>query len=209
MADDEDDSLSSVRFDVFWTQLVDVAFWSPMALLVAHVYGVIRPDPGMAAIVPLFWAGLYLALAPLLAWRVALRVRKSDTWRAVACFAFGALPLPALLLLKSPFAAVVLPPFAIIWGVLATLNAARYKPPPEHMLRRSLVFAGAAVICAVATVPALAATVVGAAMAVWDPPPYAWVYSPLIIGLSLPFAAATAYASWRLTQEARRAWRRR
>jgi hypothetical protein len=157
---------------------------------------------------PTCWTIAYVVGAPIHVWRVGRRQPPGDRWRSAATLAIGGLPC-ALLLIPGSVASgwpwlgvcVVL---AVLWGLAAQFMALRTKPPPQPKAIRIISLGVGAIISGLIALPLFAGAGIGLLMGIWEPPPLAWLFSPVIIGLCLPAALLMAYGSLGMFREAMR-----
>lgn len=184
----------------------DILFWGPILALGALVLDYRDRLTDQAILAPTCWTIAYVVGAPILVWRVGRRQPPGDRWRSAATLAIGGLPC-ALMFIPGSVASswpglgvcVVL---AVLWGLAAQLMALRTKPPPQPKAIRIITLGVGAIISGLVALPLFAGAGIGLLMGVWDPPPMAWLFSPVIIGLCLPAAVLMAYGSLGMLREA-------
>lgn len=194
-----------------WESVENGLVWGPIWVMFLYVVGFAQGDPTTFQVAGWFWFGLAVVLPPFIVWRIGLRRPPGDRWRAAAILAYGSLPSLLLVLPDTWFSTaaglkVVLPP-TIAWGIACQLIAMRRTPRPGSPRVRALILAGGALIWGVVALACFGLAGLGFLMGVWEPPPIAWLVSPVMVATCLPFGIATGYGSVKMLGEAGRAWR--
>ena len=190
---------------------MDGVFYGPIWVVFFYVLALVRDDPSMLRLGAWAWLLIVAGLAPFIVWRVGLRKPPGDRWRAAAIFTYTALPLSLLAVPgwwgSGDEGLLFTLPSALVWGIGGQILAMRRTPEAPASRRRAMLLAPAAIVCGLVALPLFAFAGVGLLMAVWEPPAMAWLFTPIIIGVSLPTALACAYASVKMLTDAQRAWR--